>query len=186
MKQSDETTDAFDTTENSTHRTYVGMMSTKPFGNGMRIFLLTRGGPIRPSYSDYTPRDVRGISDNFPTGATNGDIETLGGVDYTFDDGDCSGDLVTTDDVTVNVGTTTITGAAVGSISTDILVGATATVTLGDASTVTLTVTEVTSTSGSITVRSSGSSVGTLAAGSLTFTKNVGSSWNGNYVNFGV
>ena len=50
--------DAFDTTENSTHRTYVGMMSTKPFGNGMRLFLLTRGGPIRPQYSDYTPRDV--------------------------------------------------------------------------------------------------------------------------------
>ena len=50
--------DAFDTTENSTHRTYVGMMSTKPFGNGMRLFLLTRGGPIRPQYSDYTPRDI--------------------------------------------------------------------------------------------------------------------------------
>lgn len=50
--------DAFDTTANSTHRTYVGMMSTKPFGNGMRLFLLTRGGPIRPQYSDYTPRDV--------------------------------------------------------------------------------------------------------------------------------
>jgi hypothetical protein len=50
--------DAYDTTENSTHRTYVGMMSTKPFGNGMRLFLLTRGGPIRPQYSDYTPRDV--------------------------------------------------------------------------------------------------------------------------------
>ena len=56
--------DAFDTTSNSTHRTYVGMMSTKPFGNGMRLFLLTRGGPIRPQYSDYTPRDVAEVADN--------------------------------------------------------------------------------------------------------------------------
>ena len=56
--------DAFDTTSNSTHRTYVGMMSTKPFGNGMRLFLLTRGGPIRPQYSDYTPRDVAEVLDN--------------------------------------------------------------------------------------------------------------------------
>lgn len=56
--------DALDTTTNATHRTYVGMMSTKPFGNGMRIFLLTRGGPIRPQYSDYTPRDIAAISDN--------------------------------------------------------------------------------------------------------------------------
>ena len=56
--------DAFDTTSNSTHRTYVGMMSTKPFGNGMRIFLLTRGGPIRPQYSDFTPRDVAAVTDN--------------------------------------------------------------------------------------------------------------------------
>ena len=56
--------DAFDTTTNSTHRTYVGMMSTKPFGNGMRLFLLTRGGPIRPQYSDYTPRDVAEVLDN--------------------------------------------------------------------------------------------------------------------------
>jgi hypothetical protein len=60
----DDATDAFDTTSNSTHRTYVGMMSTKPFGNGMRIFLLTRGGPVRPQYSDYTPRDVAAESDN--------------------------------------------------------------------------------------------------------------------------
>ena len=56
--------DAFDTTTNSTHRTYVGMMSTKPFGNGMRLFLLTRGGPVRPQYSDYTPRDVAEVADN--------------------------------------------------------------------------------------------------------------------------
>ena len=185
VKQSDGTTDAFDTTENSTHRTYVGMMSTKPFGNGMRIFLLTRGGPIRPSYSDYTPRDVRGISDNFPTGAVNGAIETLGGVDYTFDDGERSGDLVTADDASINVGTTTISGATVTSISSEILVGATASVTTVEGDTITLTVTEVSSSAGSITVRSSGSTVGTLAAGTVTFTKNVGSSWKGNYVNFG-
>jgi len=55
---------AFDTISNSNHRTYVGMMSTKPFGNGMRIFLLTRGGPIRPQYSDYTPRDIRAENEN--------------------------------------------------------------------------------------------------------------------------
>ena len=48
---------AFDTPDNSTHRTYLGMMSTKPFGNGMRIFIHCRGGSIRPDYSDYTPRD---------------------------------------------------------------------------------------------------------------------------------
>jgi hypothetical protein len=56
--------DAFDTTSNSTHRTYVGMMSTKPYGNGMRLFLLTRGGPVRPQYSDYTPRDVKDVAAN--------------------------------------------------------------------------------------------------------------------------
>ena len=33
------------------------MQSTKPYGNGMRLFILTRGGPIRPQYTDYTPRD---------------------------------------------------------------------------------------------------------------------------------
>jgi hypothetical protein len=48
---------AFDTPENCTHRTYLGMQSTKPYGNGMRLFILTRGGPIRPQYTDYTPRD---------------------------------------------------------------------------------------------------------------------------------
>ena len=186
VKQSDGTTDAFDTTENSTHRTYVGMQSTKPFGNGMRIFLLTRGGPIRPSYSDYTPRDVKAISVNFPTGSVNGAIETLGGVNYTFDDGERSGDLVTVADASISVGTSTIAGVTVGSISSDILVGATASVTLEDASVVTLTVTEVSSTASSITVRSSGSVAGTLASGTFTFAKNVGASWKGNYVNFGV
>jgi len=55
---------AVDTISNSTHRTYVGMMSTKPFGNGMRIFILTRGGPVRPQYSDYTPRDIRAENEN--------------------------------------------------------------------------------------------------------------------------
>ena len=48
---------AFDTAENSTTRTYLGMHSTKPFGNGMRIFIQCRGGSIRPEYSDFTPRD---------------------------------------------------------------------------------------------------------------------------------
>ena len=48
---------AFDTPENSTSRTYLGMHSTKPFGNGMRIFIQCRGGSIRPAYSDFTPRD---------------------------------------------------------------------------------------------------------------------------------
>ena len=48
---------AFDTPDNCTHRTYLGMQSTKPYGNGMRLFILTRGGPIRPQYTDYTPRD---------------------------------------------------------------------------------------------------------------------------------
>ena len=48
---------AFDTPENSTSRTYLGMHSTKPFGNGMRIFIQCRGGSIRPQYSDFTPRD---------------------------------------------------------------------------------------------------------------------------------
>ena len=48
---------AFDTPDNATHRTYLGMMSTKPYGNGMRIFIHCRGGSIRPDYTDYTPRD---------------------------------------------------------------------------------------------------------------------------------
>lgn len=49
--------DAVDTPENSTSRTYLGMQSTKPFGNGMRIFIHCRGGSIRPQYSDFVPRD---------------------------------------------------------------------------------------------------------------------------------
>jgi len=48
---------AFDTPENSVSRTYLGMHSTKPYGNGMRIFIQCRGGSIRPQYSDFTPRD---------------------------------------------------------------------------------------------------------------------------------
>ena len=33
-------------------RVYQGMMSTQADGNGMRIFMLVRGGPINPDYSD--------------------------------------------------------------------------------------------------------------------------------------
>ena len=55
---------AFDTPDNSTHRTYLGMMSTKPFGNGMRIFIHCRGGSIRPDYTDYTPRDQVDAANN--------------------------------------------------------------------------------------------------------------------------
>lgn len=55
---------AFDTPTNSTHRTYLGMMSTKPFGNGMRLFILARGGPVRPQYTDYTPRDQVDANNN--------------------------------------------------------------------------------------------------------------------------
>lgn len=45
-----------DTTTTSANRTYAGMQSTKSDGNGMRIFTLVRGGPIRPEYSDWTLR----------------------------------------------------------------------------------------------------------------------------------
>ena len=55
---------AFDTAENSTSRTYLGMHSTKPFGNGMRIFIQCRGGSIRPQYSDFTPRDQVAVVTN--------------------------------------------------------------------------------------------------------------------------
>ena len=55
---------AFDTPSNSTHRTYLGMMSTKPYGNGMRLFIICRGGPIRPEYTDYTPRDQVDANNN--------------------------------------------------------------------------------------------------------------------------
>ena len=56
--------DAVDTEENSTSRTYLGMQSTKPFGNGMRIFIHCRGGSIRPQYTDFTPRDQVDASTN--------------------------------------------------------------------------------------------------------------------------
>jgi len=55
---------AFDTAENSTTRTYLGMHSTKPYGNGMRIFIQCRGGSIRPQYSDFTPRDQVAVETN--------------------------------------------------------------------------------------------------------------------------
>jgi len=42
----------------SSERTYLGMHSTLPYGNGMRIMLLVRGGSIRPEYSDFIPPDV--------------------------------------------------------------------------------------------------------------------------------
>ena len=45
-----------DTATTSANRTYAGMQSTKSDGNGMRIFTLVRGGPIRPEYSDWTVR----------------------------------------------------------------------------------------------------------------------------------
>jgi hypothetical protein len=45
-----------DSATTSANRTYAGMQSTKPNGNGMRIFTLVRGGPIRPEYSDWTVR----------------------------------------------------------------------------------------------------------------------------------
>ena len=34
------------------HRTYIGMYATKPYGNGMRMFVQINGGSIRPEYSD--------------------------------------------------------------------------------------------------------------------------------------
>ena len=45
-----------DSATTSANRTYAGMQSTKANGNGMRIFTLVRGGPIRPEYSDWSIR----------------------------------------------------------------------------------------------------------------------------------
>lgn len=41
-----------DSTGKKLPRLYQGMMSTLPNGNGMRIFLLSKFGPIRPDFSD--------------------------------------------------------------------------------------------------------------------------------------
>ena len=45
-----------DTSTTSASRSYVGMQSTQSYGNGMRIFVLVRGGPINPIYSDFVVR----------------------------------------------------------------------------------------------------------------------------------
>ena len=45
-----------DSDTTAANRIYCGMQSTKPNGNGMRIFVLVRGGPIRPEYSDWQVR----------------------------------------------------------------------------------------------------------------------------------
>jgi hypothetical protein len=45
-----------DTSSTSASRSYVGMQSTQSYGNGMRIFVLVRGGPINPIYSDFVVR----------------------------------------------------------------------------------------------------------------------------------
>lgn len=45
-----------DTSTSSASRSYVGMQSTQSYGNGMRIFVLVRGGPINPIYSDFVVR----------------------------------------------------------------------------------------------------------------------------------
>lgn len=45
-----------DSVTTSASRTYVGMQSTQSYGNGMRIFVLVRGGPINPIYSDFIVR----------------------------------------------------------------------------------------------------------------------------------
>ena len=45
-----------DTATTSASRSYVGMQSTQSYGNGMRIFVLVRGGPINPIYSDFVVR----------------------------------------------------------------------------------------------------------------------------------
>ena len=45
-----------DTSTTSASRSYVGMQSTQSYGNGMRLFVLVRGGPINPIYSDFILR----------------------------------------------------------------------------------------------------------------------------------
>jgi len=118
-KKSDTTTTANDTTTNSSIRTYMGMMSTKPFGNGMRIFMLTRGGPIRPEYCDYTPRDVVAMEQNFPASPVQGAIAYLGGLKYIYDAGTATGSI--TLDTAVSLGntlpSTTLTGGSAGWVS---------------------------------------------------------------------
>ena len=42
-----------DAASTSHGRTYMGLASTQPYGNGMRMFLHVRGGSIRPQYSDF-------------------------------------------------------------------------------------------------------------------------------------
>ena len=42
-----------DSATTSNGRTYAGLAATQPFGNGMRLFMLVRGGPIRPEYTDF-------------------------------------------------------------------------------------------------------------------------------------
>ena len=44
--------------ETAPTRVYEGMMATLPNGNGMRLFFLSNGGPIRPEWSDVDPADV--------------------------------------------------------------------------------------------------------------------------------
>ncbi len=83
-KKSDTTTDAIETIKSTPSRTYMGMASTKPHGNGMRIFFQVRGGSIRPLYSDYTPREIFDVEDNFPTSPSLNDEATLGGVKYVY------------------------------------------------------------------------------------------------------
>lgn len=47
-----------DSATTSKDRTYMGMHATQPYGNGMRIMFLVRGGPIRPEYSDFIPPGI--------------------------------------------------------------------------------------------------------------------------------
>lgn len=47
-----------DSITTSKDRSYMGMHSTQAYGNGMRIMLLVRGGPIRPEYSDFIPPGI--------------------------------------------------------------------------------------------------------------------------------
>lgn len=44
--------------ETAPTRVYEGMMATLPNGNGMRLFFLSNGGPIRPEWSDVDPADA--------------------------------------------------------------------------------------------------------------------------------
>ena len=83
-KKSDTTTDAVESIKSTPSRTYMGMASTKPHGNGMRIFFHVRGGSIRPVYSDYTPREIFDVEDNFPASPTLNDEAVLGGVKYVY------------------------------------------------------------------------------------------------------